>query len=349
MNIGIVRERGAFGRRVARTPPAVRRLAGAGQNVWAKSGAGDGGMYRDTDYVRAGAQLAYSPEEVIGRAELLTKIGGPTSTELHHGSPATVVMAFYHLAVDESGFGEILAARDLAAIGCEVIEEEGGRLRGAAGSEIAGQMTVPIATHRLRSSSAGSGILPGGTPGVAPARFVIPGAGTAGFAAAGTAVATGGRVLVFDRDPPKLRHVMEHIRTVETGLAGEDSIGKALAGADLFIGAILIAGTWPLHIATRQMVEQIRSRSAILAVSTDQGGCLETSRPTCVAEPTLVCHGIAHFCAPFSADLGRAASMAIAQAVLPYALTTARHGLQGALDICPALGRGAFALPGRKP
>ena len=349
MNIGIVRERGAFDRRVALTPPVVRRLAGAGHTIWVESGAGDGAMYKDTDYLRAGAQIAYSPEEVIGRAELLAKIGRPTVTELGRCVPGTALMAFYHMAVADRAFVDTLAERGITAIGCEIIEDDDGRLPVlAAISEIAGQMTVPIAAHLLRSSSGGRGILLGGTPGVPPARVVVLGTGTAGFAAARTAVATGARVIAFDRDPRKLRHLMEHVRPVETCLADEDAIAEAVAAADVVIGAILIAGTRPPHVVTRAMVEQMKPGSAIIDVAIDQGGCVETSRPTSIAEPTFAYKGVTHFCVPnFTADLGRAASMAIAQAMLPYLLTIAKFGLEGALERCPDLKRGVYALNGR--
>ena len=195
MNIGIIRERGAFDRRVALTPPVVRRLCGAGHTVWVETGAGDGAMYGDAEYLRAGAQIAYSPEEVIGRAELLAKIGRPTGAELNWCEPGMALMAFYHMAVADRGLVDTLAERGLTAIGCEVIQQEDGRLPVlAAISEIAGQMTVPIAAHLLRSSSGGRGILLGGTPGVPPARVVVLGAGAVGFAAARTAARSGARV-----------------------------------------------------------------------------------------------------------------------------------------------------------
>ncbi len=351
MNIGIIRERGAFDRRVALTPPVVRRLCGAGHTVWVETGAGEGAMYTDTEYLRAGAQIAYSPEEAIGRAELLAKIGRPTGAELNWCAPGMVLMAFYHMAVADRGLVETLAERSLTAIGCEVIQQEDGRLPVlAAISEIAGQMTVPIAAHLLRSSSGGRGILLGGTPGVPPARVVVLGAGAAGLAAARSAAASGARVMVFDRDPLKLNHMMEHAAAVETCLADEDAIAEAVAGADVVIGAILVAGTRPPHVVTRAMVEQMKKGSAVIDVAIDQGGCIETSRPTSIAEPTFVYKGVTHFCVPnFTADLGRSASVALAQAMLPYVLTVAKYGVDGALEKCAELARGVYTLRGRRP
>ena len=351
MNIGIIRESGASDRRVALTPAVVRRLSSAGHTVWVETGAGDGAMYTDTEYLRAGAQIAYSPEEAIGRAELLAKIGRPTGAELNWCAPGMVVMAFYHMAVADKGLVDTLAERSLTAIGCEVIQQEDGRLPVlAAISEIAGQMTLPIAAHLLRSSSGGRGILLGGTPGVPPAYVVVLGAGAVGFAAARTAARSNARVIAFDRDPRKLRHMMEHVPAVETCLADEDAIAEAVAGADVVIGAILVAGKRTSHVVTRAMVEQMKKGSAVIDVAIDQGGCIETSRPTTIAEPTFAYKGVTHFCVPnFTADLGRSASVAVAQAMLPYVLTIAKHGVEGALQKCTELARGVYTLRGRRP
>ena len=350
MDIGVIRERGVFDRRVALTPAVVRRLAMASHTVWVETGAGEGAMFGDTEYLRAGARIVYSPAEVIQRAELVAKIGRPRPDEMALCRPGTALMAFYHMAVADRGLIEALTERCLTAIGCEVIQQDTGRLPVlAAISEIAGQMTVSIAAHLLRSSSGGRGILLGGTPGVPPARIVILGAGTVGAAAARTAVASNARVTAFDIDPRKLRRVMEHVRGVETCLADEDAIAEAVAAADVVIGAILVAGTRSPHVVTRAMVESMKPGSAIIDVSIDQGGCVETSRPTNLSDPTFVHKGVTHFCVPnFTADLGRASSVAIAQAMLPYLLEMASAGVEPAIQGCAELARGAYTVRGRR-
>ncbi|MGD0871588.1 MAG: alanine dehydrogenase [Bryobacteraceae bacterium] len=347
----MVRERGPFDRRVALTPPVVRRLAGAGHTVWVESCAGDGAMFPDTAYMRAGAQIAYSPAEVIGRADLVTKVSRPTPEEIRYCRPGTAVMAFYHMAVADRDLLDALAERSLTAIGSEIIQLENGRRPVlAAISEIAGQMTVPIAAHLMRSSSGGRGILLGGTPGVPPARVMVLGAGAVGSAAARTAVAAGARVMAFDVAPSKLRRIIEHVRGVETCLADADAITEAVAGADVVIGAVLVAGTRLPHVVTRAMVETMQPGSAIIDVSIDEGGCVETSRLTTLAQPTFVYKGVTHFCVPnFTADLGRSSSVAIAQAMLPYVLTIADYGVEEAVDACSDLRRGLYTLRGRRP
>lgn len=351
MNIGIVRERGPFDRRVAITPAIVRRLVASRHTVWIESGAGDAAMFPDHDYIRAGAHIAYSPAEAIQRADLIPKIGRPTAEEIALCRPEAAVTAFYHMPVADRALLEALSARCLTAIGCETIEQADGSLPVlSAISEIAGQMTIPIAAHLLRSSSGGRGILLGGTPGVPPARLVIVGAGSVGFAAVRIAANAGAHVMAFDRDPRKLRRVIDHVPGVETCLADEDSIAEAVASADIVIGAVLIAGSRPPQVITRKMVERMKPGAAIIDVSIDQGGCVETSRPTTLAEPTFVAHNVTHFCVPnFTADLGRSASVAIAQAMLPYLLSIARHGVDGAIAQCPDLARGVYLLRGRRP
>ncbi len=351
MDIGAIRERGAFDRRVGLTPPVVRRLTGAGHTVWIETGAGDGAMYRDTDYIRAGAHIAYSPEEVLQRAELVAKIARPTAEELALARPGMALMAFYHMAVADRALVEAVAGRQITAIGCEIIQRDSGRLPVlAAISEIAGQMTVPIAAHLLRSSSGGRGILLGGTPGVPPARLVIVGAGAVGSAAARTAVAAGARVTAFDNQPGKLRRVLEHVRGVETCLADEEAIAEAVASADVVIGAVLVAGARTPHVVTRAMVDHMKPGTAVIDVSIDQGGCVETSRLTNLGQPTFVHKGVTHFCVPnFTADLGRASSVAISQAMLPYLLTIAQYGVEQAVATCGDLARGVYTLRGRQP
>jgi alanine dehydrogenase len=350
MNIGVIREKGAFDRRVALTPSVVRRLVGSGHTVWVENGAGDSAMFRDTEYIRAGAQIAYSPAEVIQRVELLPKIGRPTAEELGFFRPHITVMAFYHMAVADRAFQDSLAERCVTAIGCEVVQQDDGRLPVLAPiSEVAGRMTVSIAAHVMRSGSGGRGILLGGAPGVPPARVVVIGAGSVGFAAIRGAAAAGARVAAFDRDPRKLHHVAEHVAGVETCLADEDAIAEAVRDADVVIGAILVAGSRTPHVITRPMVESMKPGAAVLDVSIDQGGCVETSRPTDLGDPTFSYRGVTHFCVPnITADLGRTSSVTIAQAMLPYLLTIARHGPEAAIEKCPDLKRGVYLLRGRR-
>jgi alanine dehydrogenase len=292
--------------------------------------------------------VAYSAAEVIQRAAVVMKISAPVLQELSLCEPGIAFLGFYHLAVAPRGVFEKLIERSIAAIGCEIIQTDDGRLPVLAPmSEIAGRMATPIAAHLLRSSSGGRGILLGGSPGVPPAHVVILGAGTVGSWAARTARAAGARVTLLDIDAEALRRVMEHAPGVATEFAEPESIAAAIATADVAIGAVLVAGARTPHLVTRAMVESMRPGSALIDISIDQGGCFETSRPTTIAEPTFVHNGVVHYCVPnLTCDMGRSSSTAVAQAVLPYLLRIADLGIDDALRGSPELARGVYTYHG---
>ncbi len=348
MNIGVIRERGPLERRVALTPSVVRQLVGHGNTVWLEGGAGEGAMFRDDDYIRAGAQIAYTPGEVFHRCELLVKVAAPTLEEINACPEGTALMAFYHMAVASRRLCERLLERSITAIGGEIIETDDGRLPVlSAISEIAGQMTVPLAMHLLRSSSGGRGIMLGGSPGVPPAHVLVLGAGAVGTWAAKAASAAGARVTVLDIETEKLRRLMEHVPAVSTGLADPDTVACAVAEADVLIGAVLVAGRVTPHVVTRQMVSRMKTGSVIIDVAIDQGGCVETSRPTTLAEPVFVHNGVLHYCVPnLTADMARSTSIALAQALLPYLQSLCEAGIVGALLSSSALARGTYTYRG---
>ncbi len=348
MNIGVVREADLSERRVALTPSVARQLVDGGNTVWVQQGAGERAMFRDEEYIRAGAHIAYTQAEVIHRSEIVVQVAVPSLEELAHFSPGSTFMAFCHMAVKARQLVELLVERRLTAIGYEIIETQDGRLPVlTAISEIAGRVTIPLAMHLLRSSSGGRGILLGGSPGLPPAHVVILGAGAVGASAARAAVAAGARVTALDIDTGRLRDLIFHLPHVATGLADPDSVAEAVASADVVIGAVLVAGHKAPHVVTRRMVESMRRGSVIIDASIDQGGCVETSRPTTLAEPSYIHHGVVHCCVPnLTADMSRSASMALAQAVLPFLLRIAEHGVEEALRASVALRRGAYTHGG---
>jgi alanine dehydrogenase len=349
MNIGVCKETNPFDRRVALTPPVVRQLTSRGHIVWVESGAGAGAMFSDDAYLRAGANIAYTAAEVLRRCSVTVRVTGPSAAELKNCPEGAAIMAFYHMAVAGSSVFPALLEHKITAIGCEILQRADGRFPVlAAVSEIAGQMTVSLATHLLRSSMGGRGILLGGSPGVPPARIAILGAGTVGSWAARAAVTAGARVTVLDIDTDKLRRVLEHVPNAETALAEPESIAEAVADADVAIGAVYIAGSRTPHIVTKEMVEAMRPGSVVIDVAIDQGGCFETSRPTTLAQPTYLYKGIVHYCVPnLTADMGRSTSIAVAQALLPYLTRIADEGFASALRNCPELGRAVYTCDGK--
>ena len=348
MNIGVLRETGRSEYRVALTPPVVRSLVDQGASLWIQTHAGDGALFSDEDYLRAGARIAYSAADVVGRCQLIAKISVPTLNELDLCSSEQLLMSFYHMAVEGPHLLQRLLDRRITAAGYEVIRTDDGRLPVlAAVSEIAGQMTLPLAAHLLRRSAGGRGILMGGSSATAPAHVVVLGAGVVGTWAARAAAASGARVSVLDIDAEKLRRLREQTPAFATALAEEESIAEAVASADVVIGAVLVAGTRAPHIVTREMVRAMKPGSAIIDVAIDQGGCVETSRPTTLENPTFVAEGVLHYCVPnLTSDMSRSASIAIAHALLPYVAQLASYGLERTLKECPELARSIYTYQG---
>ncbi len=348
MNIGVLRDKDAGERRVALTPPVVRDLVARGNFVWIETGAGDAAKFPDEAYIRAGANITYSPSDVVRHCELVLKVSVPRARELEVCRPGMTLMAFYHMAVAEARLCQKLLDCEVTSIGYEIIQTAAGRLPVlAAVSEIAGQMTVPIAAHLLRTSSGGPGILLGGSSGVPPAHVVIIGAGVVGTWAALTAAGTGAHVTVFDVDTAKLRDLRQHLPSIATSLSDPDSLAAAVASADVVIGAVLVAGSRTPHVITREMVRSMRPGSVIIDVAVDEGGCVETSRPTAFIDPTFVCEGVTHYCVPnLTADMSRSASTGIAQALLPYLVRMAEDGMDRALAECADLARGVYTYRG---
>jgi alanine dehydrogenase len=348
MIIGLTRERRASDCRVALTPPVVRQLVESGNSVWVEKDAGLGARFSDDDYIRAGAQIAYSPAEVVRRARLLVKIAVPTMEELNLCPEGAAILAFYHMAVADRTVFEKLLDRKITAVGLEIVQDDHGRRPVlAAVSEIAGQMTVQLAAHMLRSSSGGRGILLGGSPAVPPAHLVILGAGVVGSAAARSAVAAGARVSVLDVDTEKLRRLLQHTPGIATAYADPEMVARAVMAADVVIGAVLVAGAKTPHVVTKRMVDAMQPGAIIIDVAIDQGGCVETSRPTTITDPTYLYNRVLHYAVPnLTADMGRSTSIAIAQALLPYLQCISHQGIEGAFRMCRELARGAYTHAG---
>ena len=348
MNIGVLRESSRLEHRVALTPPVVRSLFDQGRSLWIQSGAGEGAMFSDDDYRRAGANIAYSAVEVIGRCELIVKISLPSLEELDLCTGEQVVMAFYHMAVEGPNIFQRLLDHRVTAVGYEMIRtDDGGLPVLAAVSEIAGQMTLPLAAHLLRRSAGGRGILLGGSSAAPPAHVVVLGAGVVGTWAARAAAASGARVTVLDIDAQKLRRLREQAPAIATALAESESVAQAVTSADVVIGAVLVAGSRTPHIVTRELVRGMKPGSVIIDVAIDQGGCVETSRPTTLEDPTFVAEGVLHYCVPnLTSDMSLSASVGIAHALLPYLAQIADHGLERTLKDCPAFAKGVYTYHG---
>lgn len=348
MNIGIPRERRPDEYRVGLTPTGVQLLAVDGHHCYVEQGAGLGAGFSDDDYSRAGGQIVYSGEEVYGRADLVVKVARPTAEELAWLHAAQTVLAFWHLAAASPDNLETLLREKISAIAYETIQAEDGTLPVLRPmSQIAGRMSATVAAGLLRNDRGGKGVLLGGVPGVPPAEVVILGAGVVGTYAARAFLGLGASVYVLDRDLANLERIAQMDERAISMVSHSFNVRKVARFADVLIGAVLVPGARTPVLVTREMVRDMRPRSIILDIAVDQGGCVETSRPTMHRTPTFVAENVIHYCVPNMAGvLGRTATHALNNATWPYVQLLVAAGTGEALARSPALARGASTHAG---
>jgi alanine dehydrogenase len=349
MNIGVPRETGRHERRVALTPWAVGHLTRLGHTVIVEQGAGTGARFPDREYEEAGAKIVYSRDEAFHRADLVCGVALVSGGEVDYLRPESVLCGFHHLTVAPRVVVERLRELQITAVGWELVEDRaGGRPVLTPMSEMAGEMAVYVAAHYLQNEGGGRGILLGAVPGIAPPTVVILGAGTVGRAAAARAQAVGAHVIVMDDDVEKLRTLKQCAGPQPvTQLVTHDRLARYTAIADVLIGAVLIPGARAPFLVTEEMVRGMRAGSVIIDVSIDQGGCVETSRPTTPADPVFVLHDVVHYCVPnMTANVARTASRALSDALLGPVTALVSQGIEGALRADPGLAAGVYLYRG---
>ncbi|MBI4703256.1 MAG: alanine dehydrogenase [Deltaproteobacteria bacterium] len=326
MDIGIPKERRDLDLRVGLGPKSAGALVAAGHKVFVQAGAGAGSGFGDEEYTAVGARIAYSAEEIYKRARMVCKVNTPSLDEIEQLESGQVVCSFAHLAAASPQRFAKLREKKVTAVAYEMLREPSGHLPILrAMSQIAGRLVPQIAAALLQSPP-GQGKLLSGIPGIPPAEVCILGAGEVGHNAARALAGLGAHVTVLDM----AEHLAEMDRIFDVPgrlrlmYAYPDEIAKAAAFADVFVGAVLLPGERAPHVVTEQMVRSMRPGSAIIDVSIDQGGCVETSRPTTLRDPTFVKHGIVHYCVPnFTALVARTASRALSNVVRPFLLRLA--------------------------
>ncbi len=349
MRIGVVRELTSGESRVALTPYAVYELTKAGHRVFVEAGAGEEAALWDEEYAEAGARLVQDAAAVWRDSELVAKVFGPVSEEHDHLREGLVVLAFLSLSVNRRLLRVLLESR-CAAFSMETIRDERGALPILTPmSEIAGSLVPQIGAHYLQRPAGGRGILLGGAAGVRPGHVVVLGAGIVGSGAARVASGLGAEVVVVDRDLDRLRCV-EGMRLggVRTLAASSMGVRELVPWADLLIGAVQVIGSKTPHLVDRETVEKMKEGSVIVDADVDQGGSIETSRPTTLDEPVFVELGVTHYCVKnVPASVPVTATRALSNALLPYVKKIAGRGLVDALNSDPGLGRGAAVVEGR--
>jgi alanine dehydrogenase len=337
--------------RVALTPAGVRELTSAGHTVHVQKGAGDGSSMPDADFVRTGAKIVDTAEDVWSSADLVCKVKEPIAQEFPLLGARTdqTLFTYLHLAASRECTDALVAAGNVA-IAYETVRLPDNTLPLLAPmSEVAGRMAPLMGAHHLMRPGGGRGVLVSGVPGVRCARVVVIGAGVAGFAAATIAVGMHSEVFILDRNLDRLREVDHHFRgELETIASSEHAIEEVCLDADIVIGAVLVVGARAPRLVSDALVEQMRPGSVLVDIAVDQGGCFESTRPTTHSHPTFEVHGSVFYCvANMPGAVPHTSTHALANATLPYVVNIANQGWQQAVRNDHALGEGVNVAGGK--
>jgi alanine dehydrogenase len=341
MIVGVPKEIKDQEYRVAMTPGGVHQLALHGHRILVETGAGEGSGFSDEQYEKAGAEIVSVAADAWS-ARLVVKVKEPQPAEYDFLRPDLALFTYLHLAADD-GLTREMMARGLTGIAYETVELPNGNLPLLTPmSEVAGRMAVQVGAHYMEKENGGRGKLLSGVPGVRPADVVIIGGGVVGTNAAHVASGLGAQVFVIDINLDRLRYLDDvmHGRLV-TLSSNPLSIAEAVRRADLLIGAVLIKGAKAPTLVTRQMVGAMAPGSVIVDVAVDQGGCIETTRPTTHSDPIFFVDGVLHYCvANMPGAVPRTSTYALSNATLPYVAKLADMGIRAAVRADSALASG---------
>lgn len=328
--------------RVAVVPSGVRALKEHGHRVFIQQGAGEGCRIGDGEYEAVGAEILPSAAEVYSRSEMIIKVKEPLRQEYDLLREGQILYAYLHLAPAAELTAALLESK-VIAIAYETIQTADGSLPLLVPmSEVAGRMAVQVGAHFLEKTQGGRGVLLGGVPGVQRGRVTVLGAGTVGRAAAKIAVGMGADVHVLDVNQSRLEYMDDVFgNRVTTLISNFENLSSSVRDSHLVIGGVLIPGARAPRLVTREMISTMKSGAVIVDVAIDQGGCIETSRPTTHHNPTFVVDGVIHYCVPnMPGAVARTSTFALTNMTLPYALALADQGVTKAVLGDEALGKG---------
>jgi len=348
LTVGVPREVKEGEHRVAVTPDGVHELTAAGTPVLIEAGAGASSSLSDDDYARAGAEIVDGPDAVWERAELVMKVKEPQEEELGRLRPGIVLFTYLHLAAYPE-VANALLDRKVTGVAYETVQLGSGALPLLAPmSEVAGRMAPQIGSHFLERDHGGRGVLLGGAPGVRPARVVVLGAGNVGWNAAWIAQGMEAEVLLLDKNLDRLRWVDQiHKGRIMTLASNRGAVARAVADADLVIGAVLVPGGRAPVVVTENMVRTMKAGAVIVDCAVDQGGCVETTHETTHAEPVYELHGVLHYAVGnIPAAVPHTSTYALTNATLPYALALATLGVAEAVAADGELALGVNTVAG---
>src|SRR3981081_4383199 len=342
MRVGVARQMKVQEYRIGLVPAGVREVVAAGHEVLVEGGAGNGIGVDDAQFRTAGAAIAARASEVFERAEMVIKVKEPQPAECEMLRQGQVLFTYLHLAADPVQARGLMKS-GATAIAYETVTAPNGSLPLLTPmSEVAGRMSIQVGAASLQKANGGFGILLGGGPGRPPAKVVILGGGVAGTHAAEMAVGLRADVTVVDRSVDRLRELSSLFGSARrTESSTTATIERRGRGADLVVGAVLVAGATAPKLVTRAMIATMKPGAVLVDISIDQGGCFETSRPTTHAEPTFVVDGVIHYCvANMPGAVPRTSTLALTNATLPYVRALADLGWQAPVRRAPGLAAG---------
>ncbi|MBT3820274.1 MAG: alanine dehydrogenase, partial [Nitrospinaceae bacterium] len=342
MIIGVPKEIKKDEHRVALAPAAVEAIRAAGHTVLIQKGAGKGADIDDKSFVRAGAQIVAGADALWRRSEMVVKVKEPLRPEFKRMRKGQILFAFLHLAAARP-LARALMQKGVKAVAFETVRTSDGALPLLQPmSEIAGRMSVQEGARFLEKSMGGRGVLLAGAPGVARGNVVILGAGVVGKNAARIAVGLGAGVTVLDINHHRLQYLDDIFGgRVKTIASTRFTIREAVIGADLVVGAVLIPGAKSPNLIPRGLLKRMLPGSVIVDVAVDQGGCVETIKPTYHSKPTYVVDGVIHYgVANMPGGVPRTSTFALSSAILPYVIELAGSKLSDALGEHPELAAG---------
>jgi len=340
--VGVPNESKTHESRVSLIPVGVEELTKRGHRVLIQAGAGQGSGITDERYAELGAEIVKDAAEVWAAADLIVKVKEPLPVEWPLMRPGQVVFTYFHFAAEEL-LTQAVMRSGITAIAYETIRDARGNLPLLTPmSEVAGRMSIQEGAKFLERPFDGRGILLGGVPGVLPANVVILGGGVVGANAAKVAAGLGANVTILDINLDRLRYLDDVMpRNVTTLYSDRHNILYSLNRADLLIGAVLIPGARAPHLVKRADLKHMQPRAVIIDVAIDQGGCVETSRPTTHSQPTYLVDDVVHYCVTnMPGAVGRTSTYALTNVTLPYVLQLAGKQLEQAISESPALKAG---------
>ena len=333
MKIAVPKEVKNHEYRVALTPAGAHELTSRGHDVYVQADAGSGSAIPDEEYLGAGAKILASADEVWAEGEMVLKVKEPIASEYRYLRRDQVLFTYLHLAADKP-LTEALLASGTTGIAYETVQTARGALPLLAPmSEVAGRLAPQVGAYSLMRPSGGRGVLPGGVPGVHPARVVVIGGGVAGVNAARIAAGMGADVEILDTNVDRLRQIdVDFNGRIRTVTSNRYTLEQAVLEADMVIGAVLIPGAKAPKLVSNELVERMKPGSVLVDISIDQGGCFADSRPTTHDDPTYVVHNSVFYCvANMPGAVPRTSTYALTNVTLPYAVALADHGWQAAL------------------